>query len=1045
MCRILFFAFMALVYQMEAFNISPHPSLVINYPSHLNTSQRRSSYFGYSLVIRPTSVIVGAPRSESTLPLQKNIDEPGAIFKCNLTSGSCSPYVLDPRGDVDNYNSKCTTNNFESKGFQWLGGSMDGGTRDTDKLIVCAPRLYARSYERVHMIGTCYWVKDTHGHTSDHVTRISPLRLKSKQLIEGNVKKGILGKYVYMNGEMGLSAHVPEDNSRFLIGAPGIDNWKGSIILDYPEDNSENHLMEKDFAKTCHLEHNKTKIPETQSWQEEDSYFGYAVSSGYFDSASPNTLLYVATAPQANVQAGGAYIFDFTDNGRSIQKIKDFYGEQFGEYFGYSVLAEDLNGDGRTDVIVSAPQHALADSQDIGAIYVFINKGSYEFEETIIHSPGGSKGRFGTTLSRIGDINQDGFNDVAVGAPFAGNGSVFIYLGSEEGLQEQPSQRLDAPSQRDSFYGAHMFGHGLSRGSDIDDNGFNDFVIGAPNAEVSYLYKAYPVVRVIAELRPESREVKQGKDKITIAACYRLDTKAKKMQEQELNIRISIDKQLGRAKFPESQTDEICFQATAGLKEICREFKIKLRFGSVFTPIVLEMHYELTNKVSDSEEFCETCALVDPQEPTVSSQKIIFSTGCAADVCIADLQLRSKNVSPTYVLGSADTLRIDYKITNNGENAYLPQFNVTSTSSLAFAQVPGNCRVTEAVMTCDLNHGRHLAKSDSDSVTISFDVSKLSGQSLIIHAEVFSAGLEKNPTDNKQTNAIGLKEFTEIDASGGHTNDRIVLKKAPNITEVVNQYEIKSRGPSTIEELTVALYIPVAYKTDESVKAKPIIDVSSLKLQVKYDSQAPPVKVYDQNNGVLSATRKRRDVERLKGVQEISAGISNVQDNAEESLPISNTIVFNCQDTNSTICLRAEMRLKFRPHKPINLNIRFNLDLNEMRDDWEYFVIKTDLRLLKKGDPTSSSLKINKRIKSNVISNHSEVSRWNIILSVIGGILLLSAISYTLYKHGFFERAKKEELKKLIRQSVEALEVAEDEEAEDEEADDMDQFLGEVI
>jgi len=117
-------------------------------------------------------------------------------------------------------------------------------------------------------------------------------------------------------------------------------------------------------------------------------------------------------------------------------------------------------------------------------------------------------------------------------------------------------------------------------------------------------------------------------------------------------------------------------------------------------------------------------------------------------------------------LGSADTLRLNYEITNIGETAYLPQFNVTSTSRLAFAQVPGNCKVVDAVMVCDLNRGRPLAKGDTDSVTISFDVSQLSGQSLIIHAEVFSTGYEQNPTDNRQTNVIGLKEFTEIDASG---------------------------------------------------------------------------------------------------------------------------------------------------------------------------------------------------------------------------------------------------------------------------------------
>jgi len=121
-------------------------------------------------------------------------------------------------------------------------------------------------------------------------------------------------------------------------------------------------------------EHYAPEIPHPNNWgQDDDSYFGYAVGSGYFDSTNPSTLLYVATAPQANKQSGEAYIFDV--RGKSIHKYHVFRGEQFGEYFGYSVLAEDLNGDGKTDVIISAPQHALEDSHDNGAIYVFINKG----------------------------------------------------------------------------------------------------------------------------------------------------------------------------------------------------------------------------------------------------------------------------------------------------------------------------------------------------------------------------------------------------------------------------------------------------------------------------------------------------------------------------------------------------------------------------------------------------------------------------------------------------------------------------------------------
>ncbi|XP_017069438.1 integrin alpha-PS3 isoform X2 [Drosophila eugracilis] len=1077
----------------NAFNLSPRPNRQILDPQFAtNLPKVRASYFGFTMCLRPNGIIVGAPRAQSTLESQRTINETGAIYRCSLTSGTCSPYVLDPKG---NYNAPYNDYTFDSerKDFQWLGGSMDGGTRDTDKLLVCAPRFYAPSQKDYHLHGVCYWVQNTLASTPEHVTRISPLRLKQQQVIEEDHNN--VASFFYIMGEMGLSAHVADDNSKFLIGAPGINTWKGSVVLYRqvdPVDNPTASRRDTDRALRRVIrdadtneyspEHYAPEIPAPMNWgQEDDSYFGYAVSSGYFDSSNPTKLLYVATAPQANKQSGEAYIFDV--RGKSIHKYHVFRGDQFGEYFGYSVLAEDLNGDGKTDVIISAPQHALEDFYDNGAIYVFINKGFFNFERQILRSPVETPARFGTTLSRLGDINHDGYNDVAVGAPFNGNGSVFIYLGSEQGLRDQPSQRLDAPSQQPSKYGSHMFGHGLSRGSDIDGNGFNDFAIGAPNAEALYLYRAYPVVKVIATVKSESREIKPEQDKVKITACYRLNTTstAKDVQQQELAIRIAIDTQLKRVKFVQTQANEVSFKEIAGLGEQCRVFEAQVRYSEkdIFTPIDLEMHYELTKKVPDSEEFCETCAIVDPKEPKVSTQKIIFSTGCATDICTADLQLRSKNVSPTYILGSAETLRLNYEITNNGETAYLPQFNVTSTSRLAFAQVPGNCKVIDAVMVCDLNRGRPLAKGDSDSITISFDVSQLTGQSLIIHAEVFSTGYEKNPTDNKQTNVIGLKEFTDIDATGGQTNNQIDLEHYSNSAEIINNYEIKSNGPSVIEQLTVSFYIPIAYKVVGSTAIIPIINVTSLKMQASYDSQLLAIDLYDQNNTLLivdtieavttlhgnlertvisqngqgydihtsghvhqtmqvldtdmvataSMSRKRRDLKALTANREQYARISNVKahdllsEDFKGKLPVNRTIVFNCRDPEMTICVRAEMRVHFRPEKSINLNMRYNVDLNEVNailmDPWEFFVILTDVKLEKKGDPTSTSFLINRRIEPNIISKHLVAGTpiWIIIVSIIGGLLVLAGISYLLYKFGFFKRAQKDELNRLVQQN----------------------------
>ncbi|KAH8407473.1 hypothetical protein KR222_001829 [Zaprionus bogoriensis] len=1082
---------------VQAFNYAPRASFAIRAPQDLkfNLPQTRSSYFGFTLVIRETSIFVGAPQAQSTLEAQRNINETGAIYRCSLLEGNCSPYVIDGGDNVKIWNSEYTWDS-QRRDFQWLGGSMDGGTRDTDKLIVCAPRFVAPSSRDYHMHGICYWVPDTLSDQPKNIKHISPLRLKEDQVREENG----LRYYYYILAEQGLSVHVSDDNEQFLIGAPGIFTWRGSVIryskVSLVDDPSTSRRRREVISRRTrsggdYIDYSpevtyKTDIPNPHNWnQPDDSYFGYSVASGYFDSTDRKRLLYAATAPQANEQAGEAYIFDM--NKKTIEKYHVFRGEQFGEYFGYAVLAEDLNGDNLTDIVVSAPQYAFEESHDNGAIYVFLNKGRFNFELKRIPCPlsDTAGARFGTTLTRLGDINRDGFNDIAVGAPFAGNGSVFIYLGNAQGLRDKPSQRLDSPQLTASKYGEHMFGHGLSRGSDIDGNGFNDFAVGAPNAEAVYVYRAYPVVKLQASVRSQSREIKPEQNRVQVTACYGLKTEsnAPSAQQQEMAMRIVIDSQLKRAKFTQTQSNTLSFNATAGLTQQCRVFECEVQYSEkdIFQPIELEMHYELIKKVPDSEEFCETCVAVDPEDDKVYTEKIIFSTGCATEVCVADLQLIAKDVSSSYILGSAKTLKLNYEVINHGETAYLPQLNVTSSNRLNFAQIPGNCKIIEAVMLCDLNHGRPLANGDSDSVTISFDVSTLTGSALTITAEVFSTGQEKNPSTNKLNSLITLKEYTEIDASGGQTSPQIDLEHYSKSAVIINNYEVKSNGPSTVDALEIVFHIPVAYKVSGSSALIPIINVANMSMQATYDSQLVSIELLDPNNtqivmntqeiatsysvtdsvvisenrehydvstsgsvhqnwqvldsdtvATVSTTRRRRDLKVLTANREQYARISNMNvhellnEDLKDKLPVNRTIVFNCRDPAMTICLRAVMRVyNFKPEKPINLNMRFSVDLNEISalliDPWEFFAILIDLNVRKEGDPTGNSLAIKRKIEPNVISRHlvKTTPIWVIIVSVLGGLLLLAAITYGMYKLGFFKRKTIEDMDKLQQNAVE--------------------------
>jgi len=52
----------------------------------------------------------------------------------------------------------------------------------------------------------------------------------------------------------------------------------------------------------------------------------------------------------------------------------------------------------------------------------------------VINSPSFVRGRFGIGVETIGDIDRDGFNDVAISAPYQEDGRVYVYRGSPTGL-----------------------------------------------------------------------------------------------------------------------------------------------------------------------------------------------------------------------------------------------------------------------------------------------------------------------------------------------------------------------------------------------------------------------------------------------------------------------------------------------------------------------------------------------------------------------------------------------------------------------------------
>jgi hypothetical protein len=98
----------------------------------------------------------------------------------------------------------------------------------------------------------------------------------------------------------------------------------------------------------------------------------------------------------------------------TIYTVYSFDGEAAGDEFGYSVSgAGDVNNDGYDDLIVGGPKNDAAGT-DAGRAYVY----SGQTGDLIWTFTGEAAGdRFGHSVCGAGDVNNDGFADLIVGAP----------------------------------------------------------------------------------------------------------------------------------------------------------------------------------------------------------------------------------------------------------------------------------------------------------------------------------------------------------------------------------------------------------------------------------------------------------------------------------------------------------------------------------------------------------------------------------------------------------------------------------------------------
>ncbi|XP_018532519.1 integrin alpha-6 isoform X1 [Lates calcarifer] len=1002
------------------------------------------SLFGFSLAmhrqLHPTDkrmLLVGAPRAKALSGQKSKVT--GGLYNCDMSSTSpgCNRVVFDNDEDL----------NRESKENQWMGVTVSsqgpGG-----KILTCAHRYQRRAnvnkaIESRDIIGRCYVLSQD-------------LTINAQSGEDGGnwhfCDSRHRGHEMFGSCQQGLSAMFDKDYHYLIFGAPGAYNWKGVVRLEQKNDT----FIELDifddgpFEAGDEREKNPDLVPAPPN-----SYMGFSLDSGK-SLTKKGQLTVVAGAPRAN-HSGAVILLKKGPSSKNIL-LEEYTlkGEGLASSFGYDLTVLDLNGDGWQDIVVGAPQYFEKNKEIGGAVYVFVNKDGNWNTVTPTRIEGNQDSMFGLAVENLGDINLDGYDDFAVGAPYDsdGAGAVYIYSGSSKGLSSKKSvQVLNGKA------GVKLFGYSLAGNMDLDKNSYPDLAVGSLSDSV-FVYKTRPVVSIKKEIKFSPPVIDLSKKNCGNTVCLEIEacfsyTANPKSYAPRLTVAYSLqadtthrEKGLNtRATFLGSSTPGRGYEANGiitlsskGTQQcIKRQLTIQENIKDKLNGISVDVSVDIQDaKRKRRQSSGPLPPVLDSIEPT-REEVHFLKKGCGSDnKCRSNLKvtyrygqktsqqdkftpLKMEGDMPLMSLSDQKNIALEVTVTNEkGDDAYEASVIASLPRSLSYSsyfpdnegQVTCSANTNGTLATCELGNPFKFNSQATfylilGTAGISFNTTEVE---IDLKPETTSTQENLKPVKAKAKVAIAL----QLSVSGqahpsqayftGEVKGEAAMKVESDIgSAITHHFRIINLGRRLTDLGTATLNIGWPKYTAQGKWLLYLMKISST--GVDHIECTPKDEI---NNLRLEPTKSRT-----------RRAVGNTEENEEGTISRfseSKSKILSCEDGAQCVTIKCPLR-GLDSNAVITLHSRL----------WNSTFIEDFSKLHHVEVVADASLNVDSAGHKTVLQNaetkvrltvfperragasYAGVPWWIIVLSILFGLLLLALLAFLLWKCGFFERAKYED------------------------------------